>query len=107
MPHAALQQQFAAAPRFERRLDQALALFDEAFYLETNADVAAIGGGSPVRGFARNHYANHGFQERRLPMRLDAAWYAGEYPLAAFEVAQGDYMRLRRSLYGDRQGPRL
>lgn len=90
MPHAGLQQQFAAAPRFERRLDQALALFDEAFYLETNADVASAVDLGP--GFARNHYANYGFQERRLPMRFDTAWYAGAYPLAAFEVAQGDYM---------------
>lgn len=90
MSHAALRQQFSAAPRFERRLDQALAVFDEAFYLENNADVAAIAA-TAGSGFGRNHYANHGFQERRLPTRLDAAWYAGEYPLAAFEVAQGDY----------------
>ena len=93
MPHAALRQQFAAAPRFERRLDQALAVFDEAFYLETNADVAAAAAHMGT-AFARNHYANHGFQERRLPVRFDAAWYANEYPLAAFEVAQGDYTDL-------------
>jgi hypothetical protein len=93
MPHTTLRQQFAAAPRFERRLDQALAIFDEAFYLHTNADVAAIAGCSG-NGFGRNHYIHHGFQERRLPMRFDAGWYAGEYPLAAFEVAQGDYADL-------------
>jgi hypothetical protein len=93
MPHAALRRQFAAAPRFERQLDQALAVFDEVFYLETNADVAAIAGG-PGSGFGRNHYIHHGFHERRLPLRFDAAWYAGEYPLAAFEVAQGDYTDL-------------
>ncbi|MEA2769471.1 MAG: hypothetical protein QOD93_2433, partial [Acetobacteraceae bacterium] len=32
-----------------------------------------------------------GFAERRSPIRLDPVWYASEYPLAAFEVAQGDY----------------
>ena len=90
MSHAALRQQFAAAPRFPRDLDQALAVFDEAFYLETNADVAAVGQ-TLGPGFARAHYARHGFQERRLPMRLDPVWYASEYPLAGFEVAQGDY----------------
>ena len=90
MPQAALRQQFAAAPRFERRLEDALAVFDEAFYLRTNADVAAAAQNA-APGFARAHYANHGFQERRLPMQLDPAWYAAEYPLAAFEVAQGDY----------------
>jgi hypothetical protein len=90
MPHEALRQQFDAAPRFERRRDQALAVFDEGFYLETNGDVAAVAMNHGP-GFARGHYAHHGFQERRLPMRLDPVWYAREYPLAAFEVAQGDY----------------
>ncbi len=90
MPHEALRRQFAAAPRFERDRDQALAVFDEAFYLKSNADVAAIAQNQGP-GFARSHYANHGFQERRLPMRLDPVWYASQYPLAAFEVAQGDY----------------
>jgi hypothetical protein len=90
MPHTALRQQFAGAPRFERSLQEALAVFDEAAYLEANGDVAAV---AQTMGptFARAHYVNHGFQERRLPMRLDPEWYASQYPLAAFEVAQGDY----------------
>ena len=90
MPHEALQQQFAAAPRFARDRDQAIAVFDEEFYLENNADVADV---ARARGreFALAHYAHYGFQERRLPMRFDSVWYAAEYPLAAFEVAQGDY----------------
>ena len=90
MSHQGLRQQFAAAPRFPRELNQALAVFDEAFYLETNADVAAVGQ-TQGPGFARAHYAQHGFQEQRLPMRLDPVWYASQYPLAGFEVAQGDY----------------
>ena len=90
MSHEALRQQFNDAPRFERDLDQALAVFDEAFYLDTNGDVAAVARNlGPA--FARSHYTRHGFQERRLPMRLDPVWYASQYPLAAFEVAQGDY----------------
>jgi hypothetical protein len=52
--------------------------------------VAAVG--KDVPGFGRMHYVNHGFDERRAPMRLDRAWYASQYPLAAFEVAQGDYV---------------
>jgi hypothetical protein len=90
MPHSALRQQLAGAPRFERKLDDALMVFDEAFYLEAYPDVAAAAKRFGP-GFARAHYASNGFAERRLPMRLDRVWYASEYPLAAFEVAQGDY----------------
>ena len=93
MSHAALRQQFSAAPRFQRDVNQALAVFDEGFYLETNGDVAAAAQNLGP-GFARMHYINHGFQERRLPTRLDPVWYASQYPLAAFEVAQGDYTEL-------------
>lgn len=90
MSQEALRRQFNAAPRFGRDVNQALAVFDEAFYLDTNGDVAAVAQ-SLGPAFARAHYVNHGFQERRLPMRLDPVWYASQYPLAAFEVAQGDY----------------
>jgi hypothetical protein len=93
MPHAALRQQISAAPRFGRDLTQALAVFDKDFYLDTNADVAAVAR-TLGPGFARDHYANHGFQELRLPMRFDRVWYASAYPLAAFEVAQGDFADL-------------
>lgn len=88
--HAALRQQFEAAPRFARDLNEARTVFDQDFYLEANRDVAAL---AQERGpaYAWEHYANHGFFERRLPIRLDREWYAGQYPLAAFEVAQGDY----------------
>ena len=95
MSHTALQQQFGAAPRFpcDRDREQALAVFDEQFYLETNAGVAAVALNHGT-GFAVAHYTRHGFQERRLPMRFDMVWYASEYPLAAFGVAQGDYAEL-------------
>ena len=90
MSHQALRQQISAAPRFASDLDQALAVFDQSFYLDNNGDVAARAQDFGL-GFARSHFTNHGFQERRLPMRLDPVWYASQYPLAAFEVAQGDY----------------
>jgi hypothetical protein len=91
MSHAALRQLFDAAPRFPRDRDQALDAFDPAFYLANNRDVAAVAE-ELGPGFARDHYAQHGFPERRLPFRLDPVWYASQYPLAAFEVAQGDYV---------------
>jgi hypothetical protein len=90
MPHEALRQQFDAAPRFARDLKQTLSLFDPEYYLATNGDVAAVAQHMGP-GFARDHYIHHGFAERRLPFRLDRGWYAAQYPLAAFEVAQGDY----------------
>jgi hypothetical protein len=41
LPHAVLRWQFMDAPRFERKLDDFLAVFDEAAYLQDNGDVAA------------------------------------------------------------------
>lgn len=90
IPHDTLQAGFATAPRYRRRLEDALAVFDEAFYLDTNADVAAV-----VRtlgpGAGLGHYINHGFHEGRMPLRFDRAWYCERYPFAAFQVASGDY----------------
>lgn len=90
LPHAVLQQQIVLAPRFERRLEAMLAAFDEAYYLATNGDVAAaVQAGSIASG--AEHYRHWGFAECRLPFALDRGWYAAQYPLAGFEVAQGDY----------------
>lgn len=90
VPHDPLRTAFAAAPRHQRRLEDALAVFDEAHYLNTNADVAAVarlqGTGSGL-----GHFINHGFHEGRMPLRFDPAWYCQHYPSAAFEVASGDY----------------
>jgi predicted SAM-dependent methyltransferase len=74
----------------ERRLDVMLEVFDEAFYLGYNADVAEVvrNGWLPS---GREHYIHYGFKERRLPFALDSAWYAAQYPLAALEVAHGNY----------------
>lgn len=90
VPHDTLRTAFATAPRHQRRLEDALAVFDEAHYLDTNADVAAV-----VRmqgpGSGLGHFINHGFHEDRMPLRFDSAWYCEHYPSAAFEVASGDY----------------
>ena len=72
------------------RLEAMLELFDEAFYVESNSDVAnGVRAGWLASG--RDHYIRHGFKERRTPFALDPAWYSAQYPLAAMEVARGDY----------------
>jgi hypothetical protein len=91
MAHAALDRQLNEAPRFARDADQLLGLFDEEYYLTTNADVAAVAQ-QHGRSFARFHYVRHGIMEGRSPLRFDRVWYAAQYPMAAFEVAQGDYV---------------
>jgi predicted SAM-dependent methyltransferase len=64
--------------------------FDEAFYLKSNQDVAeAVRAGWFKSG--RDHYTACGFTERRLAFAIDTTWYAEQYPLAAMEVAYGDY----------------
>jgi hypothetical protein len=90
VPHDTLQRQFAEAPRFERTLAMMEAAFDEHYYLAANGDVAeVVRTGGLTSGL--QHYRNHGYIERRYPFPLDEIWYAARYPLAAFEVAQGDY----------------
>jgi hypothetical protein len=90
MPQAVLRQQFAAAPRFRPSVTDGVAALDEDFDLEANPDVAAVAQ-TLERDFARAHYLHHGYQEGRAAMQVDRVWYANQYPLAAFEVAQGDY----------------
>jgi hypothetical protein len=90
VPHDVLQRQLREAPRFGCSLARFAAAFDEAFYLAANPDVrAAVDAGH--LGSGRDHYIRYGFAERRLPFAVDAAWYSEQYPLAAFELAQGDY----------------
>jgi hypothetical protein len=77
-------------PHARPRLDAVLELFDEAFYRASNSDVADnVRGGLLASG--RDHYARYGFKERRAPFALDPAWYSTRYPLAAMEVAYGNY----------------
>ncbi len=90
LPHAQIQQQFAQAPRFERTLEMMLSAFDEAFYVAENRDVARVLREGYVAS-GRDHYQGWGFREWRYPFALDRRWYAAQYPLAGFELSQGDY----------------
>jgi hypothetical protein len=88
--HAALKRQLQEAPRLDPSNEEILANFDADYYLATNTDVAQILGAGNTEG-ARAHYLLFGIREQRLPFKLAPAWYAARYPMAAFEVAQGDY----------------
>jgi hypothetical protein len=80
------------APRVPCTLDIMMPLFNPAFYLAEYPGVGEVMGFTPDN--ARFHYQHHGIHERRLPFRIDPYWYAEQYPLAAFEVGQGDYRDL-------------
>ena len=87
---AMLREMFRAVPRLPRHLDRIAPLFDEAFYLATHPDVrAAVEAGG--YGSGREHYLAHGFDEGRAAVRIDAAWYARTYPLAAQEIGEAWY----------------
>lgn len=90
VPHELLRRQMMEAPRFPRTVNCMLSCFDEAFYLSENQDVGAVAM-RYGREIGRVHYIHHGFTERRSPLRFDPFWYANTYPLAGYEVAQGDY----------------
>jgi hypothetical protein len=93
VPQPLLQRLFREAPRFDPTMEQMLGAMDAAFYLRTNADVAHAVGPDNAQG-ALEHYRRHGAREGRQPFRFSASWYAGHYPVAAMEVAQGDYSSL-------------
>ena len=91
--HDALKQMHTQIPRFPRQLETMLEWFDEDAYLAHYGDVGhAVRQGWLPNG--RAHYINWGFRERRYPFAIDQVWYASEYPMAAFEVSQGDYTDL-------------
>jgi hypothetical protein len=81
-------------PRQPKRLESFLSMFDEAFYLQTYQDVAAV-----VRkggfGSGREHYVHCGFREDRHGFSFDQFWYSTAYPSAALEVGQGEFADLR------------
>jgi hypothetical protein len=67
-----------------------LEAFDEAFYRAVNPDIAqAVAAGHLPSG--RHHYETIGFDEGRSGFALDRAWYCRAYPIAAIEVAQGEF----------------
>jgi hypothetical protein len=80
-------------PMLAAALNAGAIQFDETYYLESNPDVkAAVAAGS--LGSGRHHDITHGFNEYRQPFALHSFWYADRYPMAALEVAQGDYADL-------------
>lgn len=80
-----------AAPQVKRRIDAYLAFYDDAFYSESQGDIgAAVRDG--LLPSALHHYLEHGFREERPCFKLDPFHYATRYPLAAAEVAQGEYL---------------
>jgi hypothetical protein len=88
--HDVLWRRVREAPRLDPSNEEILANFDAEFYLSMNPDVAQVVGADNAEG-ARAHYLLFGVREQRLPLRLAPAWYAARYPMAAFEVGQGDY----------------
>ena len=67
-----------------------LAAFDEIYYRRTYDDVAmAIAAGDLPDG--RYHYEMCGFDEGRVGFALDGAAYCRDHPIAAVEIANGDY----------------
>ncbi|HEY1931064.1 MAG TPA: hypothetical protein VGG99_03555 [Acetobacteraceae bacterium] len=90
VPQELLRRQMKEAPRFACTPDMMANEVDPEFYLNTHTDVT-LEIASRTAAAARHHYRNWGFHEGRLPFRMDLAWYAVQYPIAAFEVAQGDY----------------
>jgi hypothetical protein len=105
MPHELLQRLTETAPREKRMLAAMLSVFDESYYLDENADVAAAVRSGGYRN-GEHHYRLAGFEERRLPLAFDAFWYAERYLSAAIEVGQGDYDDLLHhfAMIGRRRG---
>jgi hypothetical protein len=93
MPSDTIAHLRATTPRWPKRLDRFISMFDETFYLKTNPDVAREVTAGRLRS-GRDHYIQHGFKEGRRCFSFNNRWYSVEYPLAAFEVGQGDYVDL-------------
>ena len=90
VPQELLRRQMKEAPRFVCTPEMMLAELDADFYLSAHTDVT-LAAGTRNADAAHHHYLNWGYYEGRLPFRFDPAWYAARYPMAALEVAQGDY----------------
>jgi hypothetical protein len=85
-----LEHRVQTAPRHERDLARAVAVFDESFYLNHYPDVRqAVARGGLKSGL--DHFIRFGFIEHRDPLFVDPAWYIHTYPQAAVELGQGDY----------------
>jgi hypothetical protein len=73
-----------------REKAQFCAAFDETYYRAAHPDIAAaIHEGHLPSG--RHHYVSCGFTEGRTAFPLDRALYCQRYPVAAMEMAQGEF----------------
>lgn len=82
---------WAARPAPARPRDLYLEAFDENYYRTVYPDVAqAVAEGHMPDG--RTHYEQFGFDEGREGFALDRAWYCREYPIAAIEISEGEYL---------------
>jgi hypothetical protein len=93
IPAANLRQLIQQTPRFPRRIEDFLPLFDEDFYCANYPTVR----GAMADGWLKSgleHFTRWGFADGWKAFPFDYSWYATRYPLAAFEVAQGDYLDL-------------
>ncbi len=90
MPAGRLRRMFASpAPVPSRDPGMRAELLLEDRYLQENPDVAqAVASGGFPSGL--HHFLHHGVHEGRPAPMIDSAWYCRTYPMAAFELGQGD-----------------
>jgi hypothetical protein len=78
-------------PRYPRILQDYLELFDRDYYVRTHPGVS-----DGIRNGAfsspEEHYRNIGFKANICCFSLDGRWYSCQYPVAAYEVGQGDFL---------------
>ena len=86
-------------PRFLIDNEKMFGSFDEKYYLETFPHLMralAVGG---IRS-GLEHYRGVGIKQGMEPFALDRVWYFCSYPLAAFEVGQGDFLDFHHHYVG-------
>jgi hypothetical protein len=96
VPHDYLRRLLAEAPRVPRRIEPFLELFDEDYYIMRFPSVRkALADGWLASGLA--HFTKWGFEDGLgwWCFDLDEHWYTTQYPMAALEIAQGDYADCR------------
>ena len=97
--HDMYQALFNSWPRFSPSRQDWLDAFSEKFYLLHNGDIRqAVEAGWMLSGL--DHFKSAGLDENRTSFYFDGDWYSRAYPLAALEVAQGDYADLRHHYVG-------